>query len=738
MALKRSILVIGVLAVVAAVPVAVCADLKRKDGKNERGRVGIGLLSKSEDVQRRPSRMNRTHASSAVGAAAGVTICPHPASNCQSPDTTAAITSDRNSNFLAAEDFTPQQDGSITQLCWRGAYWNFGTSPGEECPEGLTDHFQVTYFQDDGGVPGTLMATFSQTGGTLTVTGPVATGGTIAGGLAAEYEYTATHAAVNLVAGQCYWIEISNGLSNCSWLWEASVEGNGRSLQDGDDRNPADGYDHDDLAFDNLMFCLDVPLGDSAGCVLPPPSNNTCEAATPIAGDGSFPFDSFSASMTGPNHDACLASGNTELDNDVWYCWTADCDGTALAWTCDLTDVDTKIAVYDGCGQCPPTDESVLACNDDRCDVNEVPRQSLVRFNAVAGQSYLIRLGTYLGAPGGTGTLAVGCSPPDHANCPGAGNCCSGAVSGTAGCSDEVCCERVCICDPFCCEVEWVPECSADGFQGFGCGAELLCEDTCTVCGNPTAGDCCVANGSIGCSDAVCCETVCAEDPFCCEVDWDENCATHGFGKSGNGAADLCPDLCGVQVCPEGPLTLVDPPDGIIDARQPHPPSNADLQQGIDTVVVQAPAGADDARCWKICHTAGTGATSEVTGVVANGNGEFTLHLSRPLPPGARHRVTYAASTGRVSVGVLVSHPGNVNGDAQADARDIETMIDCCLNKLCDPGATEAERTFRCDIDRSGEITPADLLREIDVLNGADQFDNWLGTPFPEPADCPQ
>ncbi len=44
------------------------------------------------------------------------------------------------------------------------------------------------------------------------------------------------------------------------------------------------------------------------------------------------------------------------------------------------------------------------------------------------------------------------------------------------------------------------------------------------VCG-PGAGDCCSANGTVGCDDADCCNLICAQDSFCCETSWDGICA---------------------------------------------------------------------------------------------------------------------------------------------------------------------------------------------------------------------
>ncbi len=56
----------------------------------------------------------------------------------------------------------------------------------------------------------------------------------------------------------------------------------------------------------------------------------------------------------------------------------------------------------------------------------------------------------------------------------------------------------------------------------------------------PGFGDCCVANGSAACNDTACCVEVCTNDPFCCSVQWDQNCATL--------ATNLCA-VCGAG-CP--------------------------------------------------------------------------------------------------------------------------------------------------------------------------------------------
>ena len=63
------------------------------------------------------------------------------------------------------------------------------------------------------------------------------------------------------------------------------------------------------------------------------------------------------------------------------------------------------------------------------------------------------------------------------------------------------------------------------------------------ACGDAGAGDCAVAHSNGGCSDQCCCESVCATDPFCCEVRWDTICATAAAGCVGGGD-------CGGGECP--------------------------------------------------------------------------------------------------------------------------------------------------------------------------------------------
>ncbi len=118
--------------------------------------------------------------------------------------------------------------------------------------------------------------------------------------------------------------------------------------------------------------------------------------------------------------------------------------------------------------------------------------------------------------------------------CPGTGDCCQ--ANGTPGCSDPTCCELVCADDPACCgpATGWDALCASK--------AEMLCTSLCSNDACPGTGDCCVANGTPGCTDQTCCEVVCAADPLCCSGAWDALCASE--------AQTHCVTLCSGDPCP--------------------------------------------------------------------------------------------------------------------------------------------------------------------------------------------
>ena len=280
---------------------------------------------------------------------------------------------------------------------------------------------------------------------------------------------------------------------------------------------------------------------------------DACANAESLLGTGAFPFDNTLATRDGPGHTSCVNAAEDNMDADVWGCWTAPCTSTVFVQTCGTTTVDTKLAVYHGC-DCPVSDATLLTCNDDRCDV-----QSIATFEAQVGQQYLIRVGSFPATASGTGSVNITCG---RSSCtPGAGSC--SQANGSAGCNDTGCCEAVCAIDATCCDTLWDATCVAE--------ANGLCSGSFAAC-SPGAGACTdggATNGTPGCDDVACCNTVCMMDPFCCLNVWDDLCAEFEarfcrsscgpgagdcFAPVGNGTPGCDDDACCAEVCTRDPL----------------------------------------------------------------------------------------------------------------------------------------------------------------------------------------
>ncbi len=124
------------------------------------------------------------------------------------------------------------------------------------------------------------------------------------------------------------------------------------------------------------------------------------------------PFDTTGAATDGPS-DAppCPAIGQ-----DIWYRYTASCNGMLTVDLCQGTAFDAALAIYDGC-TCPPT--LLLGCDDNSCG-GVAPSQSV---SVVNGHCYLIRVGG-VGSATGTGNVHVVCTPTT-----GTGACCKTDLS---------------------------------------------------------------------------------------------------------------------------------------------------------------------------------------------------------------------------------------------------------------------------------------------------------------------
>jgi hypothetical protein len=313
---------------------------------------------------------------------------------------------------------------------------------------------------------------------------------------------------------------------------------------------------------------------------------------------------------------------------------------------------------------------------------------------------------------------------------PGPGACCDLSVPGEPICRESF---AVDCNDPL---TRWAEGASCSDPEAFDppCGTSACCrwwgrcddliEGDCGALGGAWYGGDLCDDPSFRCPDysrcflagwtPSCCDLVCGIDDYCCYYHWDAVCESLAY------------ELC----CTADEVTWLDPPDRVVDARQPHALYDPNDLQGIDTIRTQAAAG-DDPKCWALCETdVGEYGPNAINEVAATGDGTFTLTLERPVTPGAVTTVSYADDR---SIATFTSHPGNADGDGETGPPDILALID-----FLNGGTSLPWGIYSCDLDRDGECAPADILRLIDLLNGAGEFDSWDETPLPvDPGICP-
>ena len=183
--------------------------------------------------------------------------------------------------------------------------------------------------------------------------------------------------------------------------------------------------------------------------------------------------------------------------------------------------------------------------------------------------------------------------------------------------------------------------------------------------------------------------------------------------------------------CPTDPVTFTDPKSGTVDARQPHAVDNSSIRQGIDTITVLAPPGADNPVCWSLCETAVEGSPNSITGVLDNLDGSFTISLAQPITTGAATTISYTDDFGAVTRGEFFSHPANATGSSTSTSRDVLAIMGY-LDQVVPP----RYGIYSSDIDYSGELAAPDILRLIDLLNGGGAFTVWQDSIRPDCGVC--
>ncbi|MDG2054324.1 MAG: M12 family metallo-peptidase, partial [Phycisphaerales bacterium] len=179
--------------------------------------------------------------------------------------------------------------------------------------------------------------------------------------------------------------------------------------------------------------CLSGTCGEPGG---EPPANNGLFQAIVIT-DGATSFSTIGATTDGVDHGAggiCDDSDEANdgtVNNDIWYRYTATCDGTATFSTCGTVDFDTKIAAYSS--WVIPGTGNIIGCSDDASGCSDF--SSRLTLSVSSGDQILIRLGGHIDDPIGSGTLNVSCSGGSGSS----GACCvdldCSVVASEAACS---------------------------------------------------------------------------------------------------------------------------------------------------------------------------------------------------------------------------------------------------------------------------------------------------------------
>lgn len=157
-------------------------------------------------------------------------------SQMNNPEFGDRISSTRNlfgnaAGFVAADNFVLAANADISDLHWWGRSYGGGTD------------FVYNFYADNGGIPGTLLATR---------TGSLSSADIILNpSLLAVTDYT-SHLATpfTAVAGATYWLSIFNQAADASWAWQALAADGGLS------RQTAIGTTTWDMTFRNLAFEL--------------------------------------------------------------------------------------------------------------------------------------------------------------------------------------------------------------------------------------------------------------------------------------------------------------------------------------------------------------------------------------------------------------------------------------------------------------------------------------------------
>jgi hypothetical protein len=160
------------------------------------------------------------------------------------------------------------------------------------------------------------------------------------------------------------------------------------------------------------------------------------------------------------------------------------------------------------------------------------------------------------------------------------------------------------------------------------------------------------------------------------------------------------------------------PPSGAMDARAPlaSDPPGRETNWALE-LFFDGDAAAVDLDEFTLRETSGREPAPTLRNLVPINGTAIRLELSAGPRPGAWEILTHVPSGATIHFGHL---PADVDSDATSDAADAAYLA----QNLAHPALT----LWSADIDRSGWVTPYDIVAEIDLLNGADGQPPWNKT----------
>jgi hypothetical protein len=132
------------------------------------------------------------------------------------------------------------------------------------------------------------------------------------------------------------------------------------------------------------------------------PPNDDFADAQAITGASVFPWSNVNADSNIVLKTNCFNADLEQVEHDIWFCWTASCEGQTRFSTCGFTDLDTRIQIFAFCNE--PGIKNLLCCGDNECGV-----QAEVVCNVTCDRTYLIRIGTTNFGETGNGSLEIEC-----------------------------------------------------------------------------------------------------------------------------------------------------------------------------------------------------------------------------------------------------------------------------------------------------------------------------------------